>query len=138
APITQDYIRPYEEYTYSFTAASQPELGMYHAHMHGQVAIVNGLFGIVQVGDVELPRGRTINGVEVPADVQISQAIPMVLNDAGVIGLTLTGKGFPATEPIVANKDEWLLLHFYTEGLQGHPMHLHRQPQLVVAKDGFA
>jgi FtsP/CotA-like multicopper oxidase with cupredoxin domain len=137
APITQDYVRPFEEFTYSFTASSQPELGMYHAHMHGQVAIVNGLFGVVQVGDVDLPRGRTINNVEIPADLQIAQEIPMVLNDAGVIGLTLNGKGFPLTEPIVANKDDWVLIHFYNEGLQGHPMHLHRQPQIVVAKDGF-
>ena len=28
-------------------------------------------------------------------------------------------------------------MHYYNEGLVGHPMHLHRQSQLVVAKDGF-
>lgn len=138
APITQDYIRPGDEYTYSFTAAAQPELGMYHAHMHGQVAIVNGLFAVVQVGDVALPTGRTVGGLEIPADVQVSQEIPIVVNDSGVIGMSINGKGFPMTEPIVAKKDEWVLLHFYNEGLQGHPMHLHRQPQIVVAKDGFA
>ena len=138
APITQDYIRPFEDYTYSFTAPSYPQLGMYHAHMHGQVAIVNGLFGIFQIGDVPLPAGRTINGIEIPADIQIAQEIPMVLNDAGVIGLTLNGKGFPLTEPITAKKGDWVLIHFYNEGLQGHPMHLHRQPQLVIAKDGWA
>ena len=26
----------------------------------------------------------------------------------------------------------------YNEGLVGHPMHLHRQPHIVIAKDGFA
>ncbi len=61
----------------------------------------------------------------------------MVLNDAGVIGLSINGKAFPETEPIVAKQGDWILMHFYNEGLQGHPMHLHRQPQLVVAKDGF-
>ena len=61
----------------------------------------------------------------------------MVLNDAGVIGLSLNGKAFPETEPIVAKKDEWILMHYYNEGLQGHPMHLHRQPHIVVAKDGY-
>jgi FtsP/CotA-like multicopper oxidase with cupredoxin domain len=138
APITQDYIKPLTSYTYRFTAPDHNELGMYHAHMHGQVAIVNGLFGLVQVGDVPLPKGRTFDGVTVPQDIKIAQEIPMVLNDAGVIGLTLNGKGFPETAPIVANKGDWLLIHFYNEGLQGHPMHLHRQSQLVVAKDGFA
>jgi manganese oxidase len=28
-------------------------------------------------------------------------------------------------------------MHYYNEGLVGHPMHLHSQPQLVIAKDGF-
>jgi FtsP/CotA-like multicopper oxidase with cupredoxin domain len=137
APITQDYIEPYETYTYSFTAPDHSELGMYHAHMHGQEAIINGLFAIVQVGDVPLPEGRSFTTMDVPKDVKIAQEIPMVLNDAGVIGLSLNGKAFPETAPIVAKKGDWILLHFYNEGLVGHPMHLHRQPQLVVAKDGF-
>ncbi|MEJ7583721.1 MAG: multicopper oxidase domain-containing protein [Acidimicrobiales bacterium] len=139
APITQKFIEPGDSYTYRFTVAETPKLGMYHAHMHGQAAIVNGLFAIFQVGDVDLPRGRTINGIEVPAGLSMDdiQEVPMVVNDAGVIGLTLNGKAFPETQPIVAKKDDWLLIHFFNEGLQGHPMHLHRQPQLVVAKDGY-
>jgi FtsP/CotA-like multicopper oxidase with cupredoxin domain len=139
APITQDYIEPGDTYTYSFTAADTPKLGMYHAHMHGQVAIVNGLFSIFQVGDVALPSGRSIGGVDVPAGLTMDevQEVPMVVNDAGVIGLTLNGKAFPETQPIVAKKGDWLLIHFFNEGLQGHPMHLHRQPQLVIAKDGY-
>ncbi len=136
AGITQDYIRPFDTFTYKFTASSVPELGMYHAHMHGQEAIINGLFAVVQVGDVPLPTGQ-FTTMNVPPNVKIAQEIPMVLNDAGVIGLSLNGKGFPETAPIVANKGDWILIHFYNEGLTGHPMHLHSQPQLVVAKDGF-
>ena len=45
-----------------------------------------------------IPGGRT-RGEPVPADVEVSQEIPMVLNDAGVIGLSLNGKSFPATAP---------------------------------------
>ena len=137
APITQDYIRPFEKYTYRFTAVDQPRLGMYHAHMHGQEAIINGLFAIFQIGDVALPSGN-FSGMEVPADAKVSQEIPMVLNDAGVIGLSLNGKAFPETEPIVAKKGEWVLIHYYNEGLTGHPMHLHHQEQLVISKDGYA
>jgi manganese oxidase len=62
----------------------------------------------------------------------------MVLNDAGVIGLSLNGKSFPATEPYVVNKDDWFRVTYFNEGLQVHPMHLHGFPQLVVAKDGMA
>jgi FtsP/CotA-like multicopper oxidase with cupredoxin domain len=139
APITQDYIKPGTTYRYHFTAADTPKLGMYHAHMHGQVAIVNGLFAIFQVGDVALPTGQTIDGVDVPAGLTMAdvQEVPMVVNDAGVIGLSLNGKAFPETPPIVAKKGDWLLIHFFNEGLQGHPMHLHRQAQLVIAKDGY-
>ena len=61
----------------------------------------------------------------------------MVLNDAGVIGLTLNGKAFPETAPMSAKPGEWVLMQYFNEGLQGHPMHLHRLQQLVVAKDGY-
>ena len=60
----------------------------------------------------------------------------MVLNDAGVIGLTLNGKSFPATAPIVANEGDWIQVTYYNEGLQVHPMHLHGFEQIVIAKDG--
>ena len=61
----------------------------------------------------------------------------MVLNDAGTIGLSLNGKSFPATAPIVANQGDWILVHYLNEGLLSHPMHQHQFPQLVVAKDGI-
>ena len=61
----------------------------------------------------------------------------MVLNDAGAIGLSLNGKSFPATAPVMAAPGETVEIHYFNEGLQIHPMHLHGIPQLVVAKDGF-
>src|SRR5690606_35005654 len=61
----------------------------------------------------------------------------MVLNDAGVIGYSLNGKSFPATAPIVVDQGDWVLIHYLNEGLQVHPMHLHGNRQLVVAKDGI-
>jgi plastocyanin len=137
APITQKPIKSGDSFTYAFTAGANPQLGMYHAHHHGHVAIVNGLFAPMQIGEVALPLGRTINDVEVPADLTLARQYEMVLNDAGVIGLTLNGKSFPYTEPLTAKQGDWILVNYYNEGLQGHPMHLHRQPHLVVAKDGF-
>ena len=61
----------------------------------------------------------------------------MVLNDAGVIGLSLNGKSFPATDPFVWKVGSWVLVHYLNEGLLTHPMHAHQFPQLVVAKDGI-
>ncbi len=136
-PFTQEPILPGETYTYEFTAPSRPELGMYHPHNHGDISVINGMFGMFQVGDVPLPRGEEINGITVPEDLQVTQELPMVLNDAGVIGLTLNGKSFPATDPIVSSAGTWNLVHYYNEGLTAHPMHLHHVPQLVVARDGW-
>ena len=60
----------------------------------------------------------------------------MVLND-GPLGFTINGKGFPATEPIVASQGQVVRVRYMNEGLQIHPMHLHGIPQLVIAKDGW-
>lgn len=137
APYTQDLIEPNGgTFTYEFVADTLNN-GMYHAHMHGVTAVPNGMLGVIQVGDVELPTGRTVGGVQIPENIDIVTEVPMVLNDAGAIGYSLNGKSFPATEPIVVNKDDWFLVTYYNEGLQNHPMHMHGFPQLVVARDGY-
>lgn len=138
AGITQDYIKPNTTYTYKFNVGPNNQQAMYHAHYHGQEAVLNGMFAIFQVGEVPIPEAGRYGQFEMPDDVKVSQEIPMVLNDAGVIGLSLNGKAFPLTAPIVAEKDTYVMLHYYNEGLVGHPMHLHRQPHIVIAKDGFA
>jgi plastocyanin len=135
SPITQQLVASGETYTYRFTV-TEPGIGMYHAHAHADVAVPNGMFATIYVGDVPIPAGTTISGIEVPDDVELAQDIPMVLNDAGVIGLTLDGKSFPATAPIVVNEGDWIRVTYFNEGLQAHPMHLHGFEQLVVAKDG--
>jgi FtsP/CotA-like multicopper oxidase with cupredoxin domain len=124
--ITQPPIKPGETYTYSFTAQG-PAVGMYHSHDHAEKQVPDGLFAPFLIDDVPMPNG-----------IVPTQRIPMVLNDAGTIGLTLNGKSFPATAPIVANYGEWVQIDYFNEGLLGHPMHLHGMPQLVVGKDGFA
>lgn len=135
APLTQPVIEPGESFTYDFIA-KVPAVAMYHAHHHAQMQVPNGLFGTIFVGDVTLPLGRTISGTAIPEDIVIADEIPMVLNDAGVIGYSLNGKSFPATEPYVFTVGDWYLVHYFNEGLQIHPMHQHQFFGLVVAKDG--
>lgn len=135
-PYTQDPILTGETFTYAFEA-ERPAIGMYHAHLHSQISVPNGMFGPIMIGDTPIPYGQTISGVEIPEDLEIAQEIPMVLNDAGVIGLSLNGKSFPATEPYIASEGDWLVYHYYNEGLLAHPMHQHQFPQLVFAKDGI-
>ena len=137
APITQPTIAADGgTFTYDFTV-DHPMLGMYHAHHMGNIEVPNGLFGVFEVGDMTIPTKGTVSGQSVPANVKVSQEIPMVLNDAGVIGLSLNGKSFPATGPIVANNGDWIEVNYFNEGMQAHPMHLHKFPQIVIAKDGL-
>jgi manganese oxidase len=124
--ITQDPVKPGATFTYDFVAQG-PAVGMYHSHHHAEHQVPDGLIGAFIVGDEPLPPG-----------VVVSQEVPMVLNDAGVIGLSLNGKSFPATAPVIAKQGDWVEVQYMNEGLQIHPMHLHGLPQLVIAKDGFA
>ena len=135
APITQPLVSTGESYTYRFTV-TEPAIGMYHAHAHGDRAIPNGLFGTMYVGDIPAPSGSTVSGIGIPADLTIAEDIPMVLNDAGAIGLSLNGKSFPATAPLVVDEGAWVRITYFNEGLQVHPMHLHGFEQIVYAKDG--
>jgi uncharacterized cupredoxin-like copper-binding protein len=124
--VTQDPVKPGDDFTYDFVAVG-PAVGMYHSHHHAEQQVPDGLLGAFIVGDQPVPAGVTV-----------SQEVPMVLNDAGVIGFSLNGKSFPATAPTIAQQGEWVEIHYMNEGLQVHPMHLHGLPQLVIAKDGFA
>ena len=124
--ITQPPVKPGADFNYEFNAKG-PAVGMYHSHHDAAKQVPNGLVGAFLVGEEPLPN-----------NVQPTQELPFVLNDAGVIGLSINGKSFPATAPYVARLGDWILVHYFNEGFQIHPMHLHGIPQLVVAKDGYA
>ncbi len=122
--ITQPPIKPGETFTYEFTAKPVGS-HMYHSHHNAMVQTTSGMLGpfIVEPKD---PTSRP------PFDVEYT----MVLND-GLGGFTINGKGFPATQPLVAKKGQKVLIRYMNEGNMIHPMHLHGMPQLVVAKDGW-
>jgi FtsP/CotA-like multicopper oxidase with cupredoxin domain len=124
--ITQAPIKPGQTFTYSFTAQSTPAVGMYHSHQDAVKQVPNGLAGAFLIGHEPVPAGVTL------AQEQI-----MMLNDAGTIGLSLNGKSFPATTPIVAKLGDWVEVHYMNEGQMAHPMHLHGMAQTVIAKDGY-
>jgi uncharacterized cupredoxin-like copper-binding protein len=136
APLTQDLIEPGDTFTYEYTA-DEVAVAMYHPHFMSQIGMPNGLFGTIIVGDVPIPRGRTVGGEALPADLTVAQEVPMVLNDSGVIGYSLNGKSFPATAPVVATTGDWIVVQYYNEGTQIHPMHMHQFDGIVLAKDGF-
>jgi FtsP/CotA-like multicopper oxidase with cupredoxin domain len=124
--LTQDPVEPGKSFTYDFVAKG-PAVGMYHSHDYAVGQVSDGMAGALIVGDEPVPAGYG----------PVTQELPMVLNDAGVIGFSLNGKSFPATAPIVMKAGETAAIDYLNEGQQIHPMHLHGVPQLVVAKDGF-
>jgi len=136
APLTQPVIEPGETFSYEYLA-DEVSVAMYHPHFHSQIGLPNGMFGAIFVGEVPIPRGTTVGGYAIPADLTIAQDFPMVLNDAGVIGFSLNGKSFPATAPIVATTGDWVTFTYFNEGSMVHPMHLHRFDQIVISKDGY-
>lgn len=123
--VTQDPIRPGESFAYDFVAKG-PAVGMYHSHDYALTQVSDGLAGAIIIGEQPIPAGYG----------PVAQELPMMLNDAGVIGFSLNGKSFPATAPIVTNAGDTIELHYMNEGQQIHPMHLHGIMQLVIAKDG--
>jgi len=122
--VTQPPVKPGESYTYQFTAVG-PAVGMYHAHQDSQKQVPLGLEGAFLIGEEPLPAGVTV-----------AQEIPMILNDYGTMSFSINGKQFPATTPIVANRNDYILVHFMNEGYQIHPMHMHGFAAKIIATDG--
>ena len=125
--ITQPPVKPGETYVYEFTAPlGNSGSHMYHSHHNAAKQVGLGLLGAFIV---EPKKPRPIEKVDVD--------YTMILND-GMHGYTLNGKGFPATEPIVAKLGQKVRIRFMNEGMMIHPMHLHGMHMTVIDKDGWA
>jgi FtsP/CotA-like multicopper oxidase with cupredoxin domain len=122
--ITQDPIRKGESFTYEFTARN-PGSHMYHSHHNAAEQVTKGLMGAF-----------IIEPLDKTSEPAVDADYTMVLNDSGV-GLTINGKGFPHTQPIIAQLGQTIRVRYMNEGLLIHPMHLHGIPQTVFAKDGW-
>jgi FtsP/CotA-like multicopper oxidase with cupredoxin domain len=122
--ISQPAVMPGESFTYEFRLRNAGS-HMYHSHFMADHQVPMGLLGAFVVTDPEATD-------EPASDIDYT----MILND-GPLGFTINGKGFPATEPIVATQGQTIRIRYMNEGLQIHPMHLHGIPQLVIAKDGY-
>ena len=123
--ITQPPIKPGETYTYEFTV---PQPGLAHVPLAPQRGRAGGQGAAGRVHRRAAGSQRAIENVDVD--------YVMILND-GSHGYTLNGKGFPATEPIVAKLGQKLRIRFMNEGMMIHPMHLHGMHMTVIDKDGW-
>ena len=122
--ITQPPIKPGDSFTYEFTAPN-PGSHMYHSHHNSAEQVGMGLLGAFII---EPKRPDPAHRADVD--------YVMILND-GPHGYTLNGKGFPATEPIVARRGQTVRIRFMNEGMMIHPMHLHGMHMTIICRDGW-
>ncbi len=122
--LTQPAIKPGETFTYEFVAKPFGS-HMYHSHHNATEQVGRGMLGPLIVA----PRERA-------TDPAYDKDEIIVLNDQ-LGGITLNGKGFPATKPYTAKVGERVRFRFMNEGQIIHPMHLHGMPMQVFARDGY-
>ncbi len=129
-PYTQPPVEPGQVFKYEFDVIEDGN-GIYHSHHNAQEQIPNGMFGAILVGEMPIPDMLKSMGY-----TKVDKKVTMVLNDAGVIGLSLNGKSFPATEPYTLRVGQVMEVTYQNEGLMGHPMHMHQPMGWIIAKDG--
>jgi FtsP/CotA-like multicopper oxidase with cupredoxin domain len=122
--ITQPPIMPGGSFSYEFIARPSGS-HMYHSHHNATDQVGRGLLGAFIVD----PRDEALR-------YQVDHDVVWISNDA-LGGFTINGKGFPATQPIVAQLGQRVLVRFMNEGVMMHPWHLHGMPMRVVARDGY-
>jgi FtsP/CotA-like multicopper oxidase with cupredoxin domain len=122
--LNQDPIKPGATFTYEFTLRNSGT-HMYHSHANSMDQVNRGLLGAFIV-DPKDPGKYP----------QYDHEYIMILNDLN-LGFTINGKGFPATEALIAKQGERVIIRYLNEGVMNHPMHLHGMPQQIFAKDGY-
>ena len=126
--ITQDPIMPGGFFTYEFDVVDPPGMYVYHSHFNSTEQVGRGMYGAIYIE----PKG----GFSEVYGEKIEVESTLFLGD-GPTGYVLNGKGFPATQPIVAGLGDDVLIHLANDGALIHPMHLHGYHFEVVAEDGF-
>ena len=137
AGLTQAGIPPGKTFRYEFVF-ERAGTYMYHPHADEMTQIALGMTGMIVVH----PRGGEpaardyalmLHEWKVPAGTR--RADPLAMNDFNV--LTINGKAFPATSPLVARTGELVRIRFGNLGpMDHHPLHLHGHAFELVATDG--
>jgi FtsP/CotA-like multicopper oxidase with cupredoxin domain len=122
--LTQPTIKPGETFVYDFVAKPFGS-HMYHSHHNATEQVGRGMLGPLLV----MPQERA-------SDPQYDKDELFIFNDQ-LGGLTINGKGFPATSPYTAKLGQRIRFRFMNEGVMVHPAHLHGLTFEVFARDGY-
>ena len=141
AGLTQKPIGPGETYVYELTF-KYPGTFMYHPHLDEMTQIALGMVGMIVV------HPRAARGPAVAHDYAIMlheweiaagarRPNPLAMNDFNV--LTMNGKSYPSTEPLLVKRGARVRIRFGNLGpMEHHPIHLHGVSFRVTATGGGA
>ncbi|HKP60605.1 MAG TPA: copper oxidase [Polyangiales bacterium] len=136
--LTQSYVRPGETFRYEFTPRYAGTF-MYHPHVDEMTQMGMGLMGMLIVHDAKpaqrVDRDFAIMLSEWFVPVGTRRPDTREMNDFNV--LTLNGKAFPGTAPLVVRTGQRVRIRFGNlSAMHNHPMHLHGYSFRVTGTDG--
>lgn len=138
AGVNQPAIAPGKTFKYEFTF-DRAGTFMYHPHADEMTQIALGMTGMIVVHP-RAPEPRKVRDYalmlhEMKIPIGAARPDPLAMNDFNV--LTINGKAFPATEPLVAETGDLVRIRFANLGpMDHHPIHLHGHTFELVATDG--
>jgi len=117
---------------------TRPGTFMYHSHYDEMIQIALGVTGMFIVHPRRGPRpdrdfAIMLHEWKVPLGAR--RPDPLAMNDFNV--LTMNGKAFPATAPLVARRGDRVRIRFGNlSPMDHHPIHLHGYAWKITATDG--
>jgi FtsP/CotA-like multicopper oxidase with cupredoxin domain len=139
AGLTQKAIKVGETFKYELTF-TKPGTYMYHPHFDEMTQMALGMVGMIVVHP-RVPRGPRVDRdfVLMTHEWKITPGMrrpdPTAMLDFNV--LTFNSKAFPATEPLVVQKNERVRIRLGNlSAMDHHPIHLHGYHFKVTATDG--
>ena len=138
--LSQRPIAPGETFLYQFPLAQNGTF-MYHAHHDEMTQIALGLTGMFVIHPRRDPepvdRDVAIMLHEWYVEPGTSRPDPNKMSDFNL--LTMNGKAFPGTDPLVVGHNERVRIRFGNlSPMDHHPIHLHGHAWETVATDGGA
>lgn len=137
--LTQKAIKPGETFKYEFTLKQNGTL-MYHSHHDEMIQIALGLTGlfIIHPRDPVEPvadRDFAILLHEWRVDAGTSRPNPIEMTEFNI--LTMNGKSFPGTAPLVVKTGERVRIRIGNlSPMDSHPIHLHGYRFTITETDG--
>jgi FtsP/CotA-like multicopper oxidase with cupredoxin domain len=140
AGLTQPYIKPGETAKYEFTLRQHGTL-MFHSHHDEMTQMGMGLIGLFVIHprtpapEYRVDRDFALLISEWQVKAGTSRPNTLEMNDFNV--LTLNGKAFPSTAPLVCRTGDRVRIRLGNLGATDHhPMHIHGHQFRVSATDG--